>query len=230
MTERETTGIDGLDDILEGGLPEGATVLLLGPPGVGKSTFVNQFMNTGLAQDQGGLYVTLDDAPDEVKSNALSFDWDFDSYEDRFLFMDAYSWKLGEEVDSKYAIQGPSDLNQLNMTLTDALRDIGDVKKRVVIDSVSTLVIYTDVNSAVKFLQVASAKTKANDGVLLMTVEEGAQDDQDVSTLNYVADGVLKFKMEGDDRYVSVSRMSKTDHNRDWHQFEITDDGIQLVE
>jgi KaiC/GvpD/RAD55 family RecA-like ATPase len=230
MTDREETGVTKLDEILEGGFPRGSTVMLIGEPGVGKTTFVNQFMQTGLAGDAGGLYITLDNAPEEVYEKGQEFGWDFSSYEDRFVVMDGYSWRLGEEIDSKYAIQGPSDLNQLNMTLTDALRDVGDMKKRICIDSVSTLVLYTDPGSAVKFLQVVSAKTQSNDGILLLTVEEGVQDEETISKINYVADGVIKFKMEGDDRFLSISRMSQTSHSRDWHEFEITDDGLQLVD
>lgn len=187
-------------------------------------------MQQGLEEDQGGLFIALDDAPDDVLDNARSFGWDFMEHEDKFVFMDAYSWRLGEEVEGKYAIQGPSDLNQINMTLTDALRDVGDIEKRMVIDSVSTLILYTDKDSAAKFLQVVSAKTKANNGVLLLTVEEGVQDEEAISTLNYVADGVIRFEMEGDTRKLVVSRMSRTSHERDWHEFEITDDGLEVVE
>lgn len=229
MTDREETGVQGLDEILEGGFPEGSTILLRGAPGVGKSTFCSQFMDHGLEDEQGGLFIALDDAPDDVLESAKSFGWDFEEHEDSFLFLDAYSWRLGEEVEGKYTIQGPSDLNQINMTLTDALREIGDVEKRMVIDSVSTLILYTDTSSAVKFLQVVSAKAKASDGVLLLTVEEGVQDEEDISTLNYVADGVIRFKMEEEQRYLSVSRMKQTSHNRDWHEFEIDDEGLKVV-
>jgi len=229
MTEREATGIAALDDLLEGGFPKGSTVILIGEPGSGKSIFCNQFMQEGLATDQGGLFIALDDAPDDVVDTATDVGWTFKESAN-FAFMDAYSWRLGEDdAASKYAIQGPSDLNEINMTLTDALRDIGtDIEKRIVIDSVSTLVLYTDVSSAVKFLQVVSAKAKASNGVLLMTIEEGVHDEKEISTLNYVADGVIKLKQEGEKRMISVSRMAKTEHSRDWHEFEITDEGIKL--
>lgn len=230
MTDRERTGVTGLDSILGGGLPEGSTILVIGEPGTGKSIFCDQFINAGLEDGENGLIITLDDLPDDVAERAMDFGWDLRGYEDSFLFMDAYSWRLGEDVEGKYTIQGPSDLNQLNMTLTDALRDLGDGRPRIGIDSVSTLVLYTNINSAVKFLQVVSAKSKAKDGVLLLTIEEGVHDEKEVSTLNYVADGVIRFKQEGGDRYMSVSRMSKTSHGRDWHQFEVTDDGIVFVD
>lgn len=229
--ERRSTGIEELDEMLSGGFPQNASILVVGPPGVGKSTFLNQFMQEGLDSEEKGVYLTLDDAPDEIKENASYFGWDFDSYGDDFVFIDGYSWREGEDVNSRFAIQGPSDLNQMNMTLADALSEVGSGNKRLVLDSVSTLVLYTDPNSAVKFLQVVGAKSKASNGCLLMALEEGVHDEKTISTLNYVADGMIRMKMEGDSRMLSVSRMEKTSHSRDWMEYTIKEDeGIQVVE
>ena len=226
MTNREATGIDKLDEILDGGLPEGASIMVIGKPGTGKSLFCSQFLKEGMDSEQGGLYITLDNSPEDIIDSAKEFGWTFKE-SDKFIIMDVYSWKLGKEITSDYAVQGPSDLNQLNMTLSDALKDIGDCDKRIVMDSASSLTFFTDTSSTVRFLQVVSAKTKANNGVLVMTVEEGVHDEQTLSTLNYTADGVIRFKKEDDQRYFSVSRMAKTQVNEDWHEFRINDNGIE---
>lgn len=224
---RKTTGIDTLDEVLSGGFPQNSSIIVVGPPGAGKSTFLNQFMYAGLEAEEKGIYLTLDNAPDEVRENAQYFGWDFDAYEeeDRFAFIDGYSWREGEDVQGDFAIEGPSDLNQMNMTLADALNEVGQGDKRMALDSVSTLVLYTDPNSAVKFLQVVGAKSKASNGCLLMALEEGVHDEKTISTLNYVADGMIKMKMEGDTRKMSVNRMEKTSHTRDWMEYKIEEDG-----
>ncbi len=228
--ERKSTGVDGLDEVLSGGFPSNSSILVVGPPGVGKSTFLNQFMCAGLEQKEKGVYLTLDDAPKDIKENADYFGWDFDSYGDNFVFIDGYSWREGEDVNARFAIEGPSDLNQMNMTLADALSEVGSGSKRMVLDSVSTLVLYTDPNSAVKFLQVVGAKSKASDGCLVMALEEGVHDEKTISTLNYVADGMLRMKMEGDKRMMSVSRMEKTSHSRDWMEYTIKEnEGIRII-
>lgn len=226
MTGREETGIAKLDEILGGGIPEGGTVLVTGEPGTAKTTFCNQFMNTGLEQGEGGIYITLDHPPDEVIDAAEQFGWQL-SDSDSFLIVDVYSWRLGEELSGKYTVQGPSDLNQLNMALSDALHDIGDGTKRIVVDSASTLIFYTEPQLAVKFLQVVSAKSKASNGALLITVEESVHDEKVLSTLNYVADGVIRLRKEGDSHHFSVDRMMKTDHPSDWFEFSIGDGGIE---
>ncbi len=228
MKEREPTGIDKLDELLDGGIPKGSTVLLIGPPGTGKTVFCQQFIAKGLENNQGGLFIAMDNPPEEIVENAKDFGWDFKG-KDNFIIMDVYSWKLGEEISGKYAVQGPSDLNQLNMTLSDALRDLNGVQKRVIMDSASSLTFFTDINSTVRFLQVVSAKTKSNGGIFLLTVEDGVHDEHDLSTLNYVADGVIKMKREDGKSYFSVPRMTKTSNKEGWEEYEITEKGIETV-
>lgn len=230
-SEVEKTGIEGLDEELGGGLPKNSTVLLLGPPGSGKTTFINQFINYGLEKGEGGLYISMDNAPDEVKDTVSDFDWNFGEKEKEgdLVFIDAYSWRLGGETEGKFVIQGPSDLNQMNMTLSDALREVGKKDKRIALDSVSTLILYTNPSSSVKFLQVVGAKSKASKGTLLLSIEEGVHDEKTITTLNYVADGVIEMKLEGNERYMRVSRMAKTSHSREWKKFKITDNGIEMI-
>ncbi|MDY6768927.1 MAG: ATPase domain-containing protein [Candidatus Nanohaloarchaea archaeon] len=231
VVKRESTGIGGLDEEISGGFPQNTSILLVGPPGVGKSTFANQFLFQGLQEGEKALYITLDSSPEEVKETARYFGWDFDEYGENVVFIDGYSWREGGEPDSEFAIEGPSDLNQMNITLADAMKQLGKGRKRVVLDSVSTLVLYTDPSSAVKFLQVVGAKSKASDSNLLMALEEGVHEEKTISTLNYVADGLMRMKMEGDRRLMSVQRMVKTEHTRDWLEFGIdTDTGIQVKE
>ncbi|MDY6776597.1 MAG: RAD55 family ATPase [Candidatus Nanohaloarchaea archaeon] len=229
VVERESTGIDSLDEMISGGFPQNSSVLLLGPPGVGKTTFLNQFVYEGLEEGDNVLYITLDNPPEEVKESASYFGWGFDEYSDELVFIDGYSWREGKEPDGKFAIEGPSDLNQMNMTLADAMTELGSGQKRIVMDSVSTLVLYTDPTSAVKFLQMVGAKSKASNGTLVMTLEEGVHDQKTISTLNYVADGLINMEMEEDRRRISVKRMVKTKHSREWHDFTIDrEEGISL--
>lgn len=228
MVERERTGITGLDKILNGGFPKGSTVMVLGAPGTGKTVFCQQFLSKGVREGQGSLFITLDNHPDEILENSKDFGWNLDSREN-FLIMDVYSWKLGEEITGKYTIRGPSDLNQLNMTLSDALNDLGKDDKRLAMDSASSLTFYTDINSTVRFLQVVSAKTKYNNGVFVLTVAEGVHDEHGVSTLNYVADGVIRLKKENNKMYLKIPRMAKTSVKEEWHEFKITKTGIEIV-
>lgn len=221
---RVSTGVEGLDDALQGGFPKNSTVILMGADGTGKESIVNKFVYQGLEEGEESMYVTLDGTPDDVKDDADYYGWDFSEYEERIVFVDGYSWQAGGS-DEQFALDGLSDLNQMNMTFTDALNALGDESKRVAIHSASTLLLYTDPKSAVKFLQVVGAKSSSSGGCLVITLEEGMHDDKTVNTIKHVADGVIKTKIEGNDKKISVQRMDKTQASRDWMNLEVDDSG-----
>ena len=73
--ELASTGIEGLDDILHGGLPQGRLYLVAGEPGVGKTTLALQFLLEGIRRGEKGLYVTLSETRQEIQAVARSHGW-----------------------------------------------------------------------------------------------------------------------------------------------------------
>ena len=70
------TSIDGLDDVLGGGLERGRVFLLEGSPGTGKTTIATQFLIAGAAAGERGLYIILSENEDEFRAGAGSHGWD----------------------------------------------------------------------------------------------------------------------------------------------------------
>ncbi|MCJ2532295.1 MAG: circadian clock protein KaiC, partial [Candidatus Thermoplasmatota archaeon] len=73
--ERVRTGIEGLDQMLNGGLIPHRPYIVSGPSGSGKSTLCMQFLLQGLREGQQGLFVALEEPPNEVRYNMESFGW-----------------------------------------------------------------------------------------------------------------------------------------------------------
>src|ERR1043166_5275773 len=73
---RLATGISGLDDILQGGLPAGHVYLIEGDPGSGKTTLGLQFLLQGVANGEPTLYVTLAESREELETVAESHGFD----------------------------------------------------------------------------------------------------------------------------------------------------------
>ena len=71
-------GIQGLDDVLAGGLARGRSFLLEGSPGTGKTTIALQFLLGGAARDERGLYVSLSETEDELRASAELHGWSLD--------------------------------------------------------------------------------------------------------------------------------------------------------
>src|SRR5215203_2422542 len=73
------TGVEGLDDILAGGLRRGRVYLLEGSPGTGKTTIAAQFLLEGAKQGEAGLYITLSETEEELRETAQSHGWAFET-------------------------------------------------------------------------------------------------------------------------------------------------------
>src|SRR5512140_654833 len=71
-----STGIEGLDHILGGGLPAGRFHLIQGDPGSGKTTLALQFLLDGVRRGERVLYVTLSESREELAGVAESHGWD----------------------------------------------------------------------------------------------------------------------------------------------------------
>lgn len=79
--ERVKTGIPGFDELIEGGIPKGFNLLLVGQPGTGKTIFGLQYLVNGAMNGENGIYVSLDSPNELVKSQARQFGWDVDALE-----------------------------------------------------------------------------------------------------------------------------------------------------
>ena len=133
--DRITTGIAGLDDILNGGLPQGHLYLAEGDPGTGKTTLALQFLLEGIRQNESVIYVTLSESKTELEQVAQSHGWSTDS-------LHIYEMVPPEDEldpEAQYTVFHPSEV-ELADTITAILEQV-DARKpqRVVFDSLSEL-------------------------------------------------------------------------------------------
>ena len=132
---RVKTGVDGLDDVLAGGLPAGHLYLIEGDPGTGKTTLALKFLLTGVAAGEPTLYVTLSESEAELHAVADSHGWTLDGIQLFELLPDESSLL----PDGQYTVFHPSEVELADTT--KAMLDAVDKcdPRRVVIDSLSEL-------------------------------------------------------------------------------------------
>src|SRR6478672_6308590 len=128
------TGIEGLDEIIGGGLPANHLYLIDGEPGAGKTTLALQFLLEGVKLGEKGLYVTLSESRDELVDVATSHGWNLDGIE----VFELSSLGLSE-ADEGYTIFHPAEV-ELQQTVDAVLKAVADNSpRRVAFDSLSEM-------------------------------------------------------------------------------------------
>lgn len=226
MTDNKIkTGIDGLDEMLGGGVPEGQIIALLGSCGTGKTTLSLQFIWNGLQNGQKGIFISLEEDEDSVKKNAMSYGWDMAPH----IASKALTLVKLEPADAKTTI------NRIKSELPEFIKSQG--VKRVVFDSASLLSMMFESGAE----QRASLFTLCNQikksGATAFLTAEVKDDNPSVSRdglVEYVADGVilLRYKESADTSDVQLSlrvvKMRRCNHSRRIKPYSITNNGITV--
>jgi KaiC/GvpD/RAD55 family RecA-like ATPase len=148
--ERINTGIKGLDEMLQGGLPKGRTILVVGSPGSGKTTFAMQFLVGGAKVGEPGLYISLEEKPERTKSNLAAFGWDLDTLEHdgKITFIDATELRKPSRRISQGAMSAEDRITLAlpEITLGSLLRTIRKIAaeentQRIVVDPITSLML-----------------------------------------------------------------------------------------
>ncbi len=126
VKERISTGIDGLDMMLRGGLLGGRPYTLIGGPGSGKSILGWQFLKAGVEKGENALYITLDEPFYEIKENMMTLD----IFDPRIKIMDLSPERVEGEGEA-------TPLSFLDRELPLQLKRLQPV--RVVFDSTTSI-------------------------------------------------------------------------------------------
>jgi len=156
IKEKVETGVPGLDEMLEGGLIPGRTYMVSGTSGTGKTTLALQFLLEGSKRGERVLYVSLDEPPNEVRRNMMSYGWDLSRIQVFDATADVMSYdktpvrdvsterKVVYFGDVKDEIRKTSEKSPMDMTvntLQELVKQEMKVRRysRIVIDSLSSL-------------------------------------------------------------------------------------------
>ena len=220
---RVKTGIVGLDEMLQGGLPENHIVVVMGSFGTGKTTLGLQFIVEGLRQAEPCIFISLEEDKDSILKNAVSFGWDLSpALEAKKLGL----FKL-EPSDAKTTI------TRIKSELPKFIKSFG--AKRVVLDSVSLLnMMFSDENDRRSNLFNLCQLLRSTGATSILTAE--VKDDNPRSSRDglaeYTADGVLLLQSDETEEggevqlTVRIMKMRRTTHSRRVKPYSITDKGI----
>jgi KaiC/GvpD/RAD55 family RecA-like ATPase len=216
---RVQSGIPGLDPLIGGGFLKNSVNLVSGKTGTGKTIFCLQFLWHGLQKGEPGVFLSLEEDPQEIRDDVRAFGWDFEKFEKKNMCVISF--------------HDPFEISDISSMLVDNIEKIK--AERVVIDSISILGSYLkDVNTIRKrMLKLIRVIKEANcTGLITSEVQEDADNLSTFGVEEFVVDGVLVLKFVGlgqeFNRSLLIRKMRRTNHGKDLYPFEIGPKGIFL--
>ena len=208
--------------LIASGIPHGVW-LLVGPPGVGKSTFCKQFVADGLRLGKDAIYVSTEEPPKAIREFVRH------PKSNQIRIVDCYSWREGGNPNHEY-VTNPSNLNDLNILLEKSKSGLSQF--RYVMDSISSLAISAGLSPVQKFLQISIARLRTVQATGFCVVEQGAQDEKFMNYLRYAFDGVIEMDFAENDsmlsRTIRIFSMKGVKHETRRKLFSIGDEGIMI--
>lgn len=215
MVKRISSGVEGLDTLIGGGIPEKDLILLSGTCGAGKTIFGLQFLVSN--SEESSLFISFEEALPQIRDTALSFGWDVETLEKnnkiRFLKYD------------------PFKIEDIFEIIENNIREIKS--KRVVIDSISALGLYVrDPTELRRMILQVSSMLRKNDctSILISEVIHGGSPLSRFGVEEFVTDDVIvlyNILKAGEYRKgLSVWKMRATDHTKNIHPYAVTDKGF----
>jgi circadian clock protein KaiC len=222
LDDRVSTGVDGLDALLLGGLPRASTTVVEGGTGTGKTLVSLQFLLEGARRGEPGILFTLEETPAQIRAVAKSFGWDLAPLEAQGRLVISYTSPV-ELITDRF--------------LDEALRQIGGIgARRVVLDSLTGMSL--GVASQRRFRELVYALTKhvrVAGVTALMTMEVAELLGTAQLTghgISSIADNVIVLRyVEVDghlERAVFILKARRTGHATELRRFRIDAGGAHV--
>jgi KaiC domain protein len=223
--DRLDVGIDGLDQMILGGVPERSLMVAIGSAGTGKTTFGLQFLNQGLAEGENGVYITLEEGFERIVSTADEKGWGFREYvdDDRLAVVDIDPVEMSNSLDS------------IQNDLPDLIEEFG--ADRLVLDSVSLLEMMYESAPRRRSQVFGFARALKQAGITTLLTSEADRNHAYASRygiVEYLADAVfvLRYVRPSDFREtrlaIEIQKIRNANHSRETKPYDLTDDGINV--
>jgi circadian clock protein KaiC len=222
--ERLSTGVQGMDEMIGGGVISGDAVMLTGPAGSGKSTVATQFMVAGLAKGETGVIAVFEEYPEEYLARANN-----------------RNPEVGEMINAgklELIYLRPLDLSvdEALFAILEAVERLG--ARRVVIDSLSGFEVALAPTFRADFresLYRLVGTLTATGVTVFMTAEVSEAFSEARFTtekVSFITDEIIVqryIELEGELRRVmAVIKMRGSDHTHEFRTYEVTSKGVAI--
>lgn len=216
IIKRVKVGIPGVDDHIEGGIPEGFVVVVTGPPGTGKTTLSLQFLMEGLKNNERCIFFSFEEKGEHLVKQSLRFGWD-----------------IGEYIDKGYL-----EIFGFTMLSTEEIIEIFKVfkPKRIVFDSLNTFFEISDFRRSSQWRNVLRAIRENKITCLAITEKRHGLEVKEFDDFDFMGDGIIfldkKQRQDLDPfptNYIQIQKMRITKIIERLHPFIFTERGLELI-
>lgn len=223
MLERVSSGIPGLDSLIEGGFVKKSINLVAGGPGSGKSIFAMQFLVDGIKKGEAGIYITFEEKKEKFYEDMNEFGWNIEKFEKegKFLFLE-----YTPEQVKKILTEGGGIVENI----------IEKMKvQRIVIDSISSfgLLYEDDLTKKEASLALFELINKWGCTGIMTSQDESKEGNVISAAMEFEVDGIIllyHFKRKGvRDRGLEILKMRGTKISEKTVEFRIGGKGIEVT-
>lgn len=232
--KRCVTGIDGLDNVLNGGIPAGNTTLVTGTCGTGKTSLSLEFILHGAEAGEVGLYLTATETTEKLLESMIPYDF----FHKKLLEEGKVEFVGLPEIYAAAKITGPDvDAKGAEALLKAIVAAVKKRKaKRLVMDSVTSVCALLGTADRIREFITALSHALAQQGCTALLVSEVPSGDDRYSPYGVeeaVVDGVILLgnrERRGDLlRTLQIVKMRGTSHSRARYILDLTSEGVLLA-
>jgi KaiC domain protein len=223
---RIDVGVEGLDRMIHGGVPDRSLMVVIGAAGTGKTTFGLQFLEHALANGEKAIYITLEESREAVINAATEKGWPFDEYaaDDQLAIVD---------LDP---IEMANSLSSIRSDLPRLVEAHG--ASRLVLDSVSLLEMMYDDQADRRTEVYDFTRSLKEAGVTTMLTSEASETNAYASRhgiIEYLTDAVfvlqyVRSEFRETRLAVEIQKIRNANHSRETKPYEITGEGISVYQ
>jgi len=207
--------IDGLDEMLGGGLPDKSVVLMTGEPGSGYDILAQQIMYQRALHNEKVAYFSTSRSPDTLKEDLATYGWNIAPLEEQG------KW-IFHQVSVANAIQ----------VLTEKIPQTVAEGRWMIIDSLSYLILTQKYYPVVQAVELLLDNARKHGGVHFLLLTQRMHDAETETTMQHLADGVMEFSAQettgGIDRRIRIKKMRRAVYEPKLIPFNITEHGITI--
>ncbi|MGC9399010.1 MAG: RAD55 family ATPase [Anaerolineae bacterium] len=223
--ERVATGVQGLDEMLRGGLLPGTVVLLRGAPGTGKTSLAFQFLIEGAQRGEPGLFITFEEFPEALYRDAKSLSFNLRALEQAGMLHIVFT---SPEVLLKSLQDPASHIHQMLMqaNIRRAALDSATHFTRLTDDVLKLRDIYGTLVNSLRREQITTLLLSEERRVDYRRADQGG--------LSFLVDGIILMRyveIESQiQRAIAVLKLRGSDHDRRIRHYHIQEGGLVVGE